>query len=507
MTNDILHLNQDDNLCIALMDLPAGQRIRSGNETITLQQDIPAGHKIALHAIQRGNFIKKYGCPIGIAKNNIEPGEHLHEHNIAMPTETLLNADSTIQNAIWKQEPGYFSFEGFRRVDNKVGTRNYIGIIPTVSCAASVGQFIADHFTPEILKKYPNVDGVAALGHFSGCGIEPNKISMKNLRRVITGYAQHPNFAAVLLIGLGCEKNQLDELCSPALINTNHNIRAFSIQQMGGTQKSVEKGISEIYRFLDTANHCCREKVSASNLVLGLECGGSDAFSGIYANPALGNAVDRLVMSGGTAILSETTEIYGAEHLLLARAKNRSVAEKLRRHITWWKNHAEIYGVTLNNNPTPGNKKGGLTNIIEKSLGAITKAGSTTLNQVYEYAEPVSEKGLLFMDSPGYDPMSITGMIASGANIICFTTGRGTVIGTKPSPCIKLASNSALYEHLSNDMDINCGDVANERDGLNSAGERIFRRILEVASGARVKSEFFPFGQNEFIPWQPGIFT
>jgi altronate hydrolase len=508
MTQPTLILHPDDNLCVALENLIIGQSIQTPNhDTVTISHDIPFGHKIALCNIKKGNLILKYGQPIGIAMTNIQAGEHLHVHNIELPPKAHFDYDTAFSKPDYEQSPQKYRFDGFVRPDKKVGTRNYIGIIATVSCAASVGKFIADYFTQNKLKAYPYVDGVVALGHFSGCGIEPNKLSIKYLRRVITGYALHPNFASVLVIGLGCEKNSIESLCDPDSLLLDNRVHTLSIQDKGGTQPAVKCGISMVTSFLDTANRCHRKSVDASHLILGLECGGSDAFSGIYANPALGNAVDRLINSGGTAILSETTEIYGAEHLLLTRAKNKEIAEKLQRYIHWWENHAKMHGVTLNNNPTPGNKEGGITNIFEKSLGAVTKAGTTTLNEVYDYAEPVKENGLVFMNTPGYDPMSITGMVAGGANIVCFTTGRGTVIGTKPSPCIKLASNSQIFKHLNHDMDINCGEVANEKDGLKVVGESIFRKILKVASGSRVKSENFPFGDYEFIPWQPGIFT
>jgi len=255
---------------------------------------------------------------------------------------------------------------------------------------------------------------------------------------------------------------------------------------------------------LPEANRVKREPVSAEHLTLALQCGGSDAYSGITANPSLGAAVDLLVRHRGTAILSETPEIYGAEHLLTRRAVSREVGEKLIERIRWWEAYTERNGGEMNNNPSPGNKAGGLTTILEKSLGAAAKGGTTKLCGVYRYAEPVTEKGFVFMDSPGYDPCSITGQVASGANIVCFTTGRGSVYGCKPAPSLKLATNTAMYERMDEDMDINCGSVVDAGVTIESVGERIFARLLEVASGSQTKSEQFGFGDDEFVPWQIG---
>jgi altronate hydrolase len=376
-----------------------------------------------------------------------------------------------------------------------------------VSCANSVAHFIASRVSDEDLSNYPHVDGVISLGHSSGCGMSPNDDSMLYLRRVISGYARHPNFAGVILVGLGCEKNQIVDICRNMNLESGSFLQAMNIQDIGGTTKAVDWGASMLREMLPTANKISRQILPASHLVLGLECGASDSFSGISANPALGAAADLLVRNGGTVLLSETPEVYGAEHLLTRRSTNRIVAEKLLELIEWWKEYTALHGTTLNNNPTPGNLKGGLTNILEKSLGAVAKGGTTNLNQVYHYGEKIIDKGLVFMDTPGYDIISITGMVAGGVNIICFTTGQGSVIGTKPVPCLKIASNQTMYSHLPEDMDINCGPVIAGKASITDMGEIIFNSILDTASGKKTKSEAHGFGGFEFIPWQRGVIT
>jgi altronate hydrolase len=320
----------------------------------------------------------------------------------------------------------------------------------------------------------------------------------------MAGYAYHPNFCGVVLMGLGCEVNQVDCLMDNMHLEEGLLLRAINIQKAGGTREAVRQGVEAVREMLPEANRVQRVALPASHIVLGLECGGSDAYSGISANPALGVAVDILVEQGGTAILSETPEIYGAEHLLTRRAVSRGVGEKLLERIRWWEEYTTRLGGEINNNPTPGNKAGGLTTILEKSLGAIAKGGTTNLVEVYGFAEAVSAQGLVFMDTPGYDVVSITGMIAGGANIICFTTGRGTVCGFKPVPTIKLASNTEMYERMSDDMDLNCGPILDGKATIQEMGEAIFRLILESASGKKTKSELFGFGDNEFVPWQIG---
>jgi altronate hydrolase len=395
-------------------------------------------------------------------------------------------------------------FQGFRRPSGKAGTRNYIAVLTSVNCSATVARQIARAFDGKAMEAYPNVDGVVAFVHGTGCGMAGSGEGIDTLRRTLMGYARHPNVGAVLMVGLGCEVNEIRRMSDIDPARSNQTLRTFDIQDAGGTKRAVDKGVEILQAMLPAANAARREPVPASELVLGLQCGGSDGYSGISANPALGAAADLLVRHGGTAILSETPEIYGAEHLLIRRASTPEVAENLLRRIRWWEDYTRRNGGEMNNNPSPGNKAGGLTTILEKSLGAAAKGGTTNLNGVYEYAEPITERGFVFMDSPGYDPCSATGQVASGANIISFTTGRGSVFGCKPAPSLKLATNSELYRRMPDDMDIDCGGILDGRMTVEAAGEAIFRRLLEVASGARTKSEEAGIGDDEFVPWQLG---
>ena len=465
-------------------------------------KSVPAGHKIAVRDLAQGQPVRRYNQIIGFAAKPIRAGEHVHVHNLAMGDfERDYAFCSAVKDTKYVEKPA--TFQGIVRKDGRVATRNYIGILTSVNCSATVARMIADHFRNR-LDEYPNVDGVVALTHKTGCGMAGEGEGMELLRRTMTGYARHPNFFAVLGIGLGCEANQINFWLSSSRLELSDKLQAFTIQEKGGTTKSVRDGIARVKELLPEANRVQREPVPASHLVLGLECGGSDGYSGISANPALGAAADLLVRHGGTAILSETPEIYGAEHLLTRRAVSRQVAEKLIARIRWWEDYTARNRMEMNNNPTPGNKAGGLTTILEKSLGAAAKGGTTNLVEVYEFAQPVEAKGLVFMDTPGYDPVSVTGHVAGGANVICFTTGRGSVYGCKPAPSLKLATNSRLYRHMEEDMDINCGTVVEGAETVEQAGEGIFRLVLDTASGRKSKSELLGFGEDEFAPWVVG---
>ena len=479
-------LHPDDDVVIARTDI----------------KSIPAGHKIAVRDIAQGAPVRRYNQIIGFASKPIRAGEHVHVHNLAMGDfERDYAFCTSVTQTRYEKQPA--TFQGIVRKDGRIATRNYIGILTSVNCSATVARMIADHFKNR-LDEFPNVDGVVALTHKTGCGMAGEGEGMELLRRTMTGYAKHPNFFAVLGIGLGCEANQLNFWLDASKLKLSDKLQAFTIQEKGGTTKSVRDGIARVKALLPEANRVQREPVPASHLVLGLECGGSDGYSGISANPALGAAADLLVRHGGTAILSETPEIYGAEHLLTRRAVSREVGEKLLARIRWWEDYTARNRMEMNNNPSPGNKAGGLTTILEKSLGAAAKGGTTNLVEVYEFAEPVAAKGLVFMDTPGYDPVSVTGHVAGGANVICFTTGRGSVYGCKPAPSLKLATNSRLYQHMEEDMDINCGTVVDGAETVEQAGERIFRLILDTASGKRSKSELLGFGEDEFAPWVVG---
>lgn len=499
----VIRLSTDDNVVVALSDFEPGAEIEEGK--IVVKNSIPARHKVAIEDISSGNFIRKYGQIIGVASKDIEAGEHVHTHNVAMSD---FNRDHKIGRAAVPtailSESEQAKFNGIIRETGQAGTRNFIGVLPTVACSATIGQYIAAAVGKEILDAYPHVDGIVGLNQTSGCGQAPSGDGFENLQRSLAGYANHPNFWGVLIVGLGCEVNQIDLLFKNMDLKPSVRLQTLDIQQTGGTQAAVKRGAEIIKDMLPAANQIKRQPLPASHLVVGLECGGSDAYSGITANPALGVAADLVVRNGGTAILSETTEIYGAEHLLTRRAANGEVAQKLIDLIHWWEDYTRKNGAVINNNPSPGNKAGGLTTILEKSLGAVAKGGSTNLMEVYRYAAPVRQKGLVFMDTPGYDLPSITGMVAGGANVICFTTGCGTVVGCKPVPVIKLASNSAMFNRMALDMDINCGGIAEGKKTVEEMGELIFQKILDTASGKKSKSEALGFGSNEFVPWQIG---
>jgi altronate hydrolase len=498
-----IRLNAEDNTAVAIADLQAGTVI--DKDGIVTRDAVPAGHKVATRRIAKGQNIYKSGHIIGAAIMDIQPGEHVHTHNVDISEYNReYTIDSEAKSTDYIPDSERAKFNGIVRDDGQVATRNYIGVLPSVACSASVSRYIADAFTDDILAAYPNVDGVVGITHTSGCGGPAYGEGFEILQRSLAGYARHPNFWGVLFVGLGCEVNQLELMLASTGLETSSRLQAFTIQESGGTEKTINRGVDMIKAMLPEANRVKRQSVSAANLVLGMECGGSDAYSGITANPALGEAADLVVRNGGTVILSETTEIYGAEHLLAQRAISPEVADKLIDLIDWWKTYTKINGAVINNNPTPGNKAGGLTTILEKSLGAVAKAGSARLMEVYRYAETVREKGFVFMDTPGYDLASITGMISGGANIVCFTTGCGTVLGCKPTPVLKLASNSSMYSKLSDDMDINCGVIATGEASVKEVGKAIFQEILETSSGKKTKSECYGYGDNEFVPWHIG---
>jgi len=506
----LVQLHPTDNVAIARQPIAANTAL----DLLTTTSDIPAGHKVALIAFAPGDRILKFGQIIGLASQPIAPGDHIHSHNMVAPTQdghtahgdlpTNLGAPSmtTASSSAWVGKhdadtalPDHFL--GYLRPNGRVGTRNYIGILTTVNCSATVAKRIAAHFTPERLAAFPNVSGVVALTHSTGCGMAGEGEAADVLRRTTAGYADHPNFADVLLLGLGCEMNQASNIVS---LSTRENVRSTTIQAEGGTRAAIARGIAEVEAMLPAANAVARTPQPLSELIIGLQCGGSDAWSGVTANPALGLAMDMLIAAGGSAILSETSEIFGAEHLLTARTSPEIAAQLLAR-VEWWQQYTARHGQVLDNNPSPGNKAGGLTTILEKSLGAVAKAGSTPLREVLEYAQPVTQHGLIFMDSPGYDPVSATGQIASGANLICFTTGRGSVFGAKPVPSLKLATTSGLFRRMNEDMDINCGTILDGTETLPEVATRIFETVIATASGKLTHSEELGFGEEEFQPW------
>ena len=501
-----IRLHPNDDVLIARSQLVSGSTV----ENIAVRGLIPPGHKIATHAIAQGAPVRRYNQIIGFASKAIAAGEHVHTHNLDMGPDKGDFARDYAYGADVKPEPARreASFMGIQRADGRVATRNYIGILSSVNCSATAARAIADHFSrqtnPAALAAFPHVDGVVALTHGTGCGMDSEGAGMKVLERTLAGYATHANFWGVLVVGLGCEANQINAWLAHSSLREGETLRVFNIQDTGGTRKTVAKGIALVQQMLPAANAVKREPCSASHITIGLQCGGSDGYSGISANPALGAAVDLLVAHGGTAILSETPEVYGAEHLLTRRAVRREVGEKLVQRIKWWEEYTRSNGGEMNNNPSPGNKAGGLTTILEKSLGAVAKGGTSNLQAVYEYAEPVRAHGFVYMDTPGYDPVSATGQVAGGANIICFTTGRGSAYGCAPSPSLKLATNSALWQRQEEDMDLNCGAIIDGSATIEQMGQRIFEMVLATASGQPSKSEQHGYGQNEFVPWQLG---
>ena len=501
-----IRLHPNDDVLIARSQLVGGTTV----EAIQVRGLIPAGHKVAVRHIAVGEPVRRYNQIIGFASKPIAPGDHVHSHNLWMGDDKGHFARDYAIGADVKPAPArrHASFMGYQRSDGRVATRNYIGVLSSVNCSATAARAIADHFSrqihPQALADYPHVDGVVALTHGSGCGMDSDGLGLQVLQRTLAGYATHANFCAVLVVGLGCESNQINAWLANSSLREGETLKVFNIQDTGGTRKTVDKGVALIQQMLPMANQARRTPCSAEHITIGLQCGGSDGYSGISANPALGAAVDLLVAHGGTAILSETPEIYGAEHLLTRRAVSAEVAQKLIARIAWWENYTAINNGEMNNNPSPGNKAGGLTTVLEKSLGGITKAGTSNLQEVYGYAEPVQAKGFVYMDTPGYDPVSATGQVAGGANMICFTTGRGSAYGCAPSPSLKLATNSALWRRQEEDMDINCGEILDSGVSVSDMGQRIFDLVLATASGAQSKSELHGYGQNEFVPWQLG---
>jgi altronate hydrolase len=499
----LIRLNDADNVAVARVDLDAGQSFVFGDKTLTVREPIRSGHKLALESIEVGQSVLKYGQVIGVSTKSIQAGDHVHEHNIEMVRS---QPDHGVGSAYRPVEivSDLATFQGIQRADGRIGTRNYLGVISNVNCSATVCRHIAQAIQEQSLREFPHMDGVVAITHGSGCGMSGSGEGLSLLRRTLRGYADHPNFAGVLLVGLGCEVNQLAPLVEMLGKRDPGLFATLTIQDEGGTRETIAAGVAILRAMLPIANRATRSTVSASHLTVGLQCGGSDGYSGISANPALGAAVDLLVRHGGCAILSETPEIYGAEHLLTARAATPDVAEKLMRRVRWWEDYTHKHGGDMNNNPSPGNKAGGITTILEKSLGAVAKAGSTGLMAVYEYAEPVREHGLVFMDTPGYDPVSATGQVAGGANLICFTTGRGSTYGCKPTPSLKLATHTALFQRMKMDMDFDCGGIVDGHMSIAQAGQQLFDLMLATASGQATQSELNGLGDNEFLPWQLG---
>jgi altronate hydrolase len=500
-TPRVIRLASEDNVVVAVDPIPAGTAVAGA----TASQRIPRGHKMASTPIGEGAPVRKYGQVIGFASRAIAPGEWVHEHNVVLHdfARDYRFAEDAKNDEVLPPELRA-TFQGYLRPDGRTGTRNYLGILTSVNCSATVAKLIAEAVNRAgILDEYPQIDGVVPFVHGTGCGMGSKGEGWDVLQRTQMGYATHPNLGAALMVGLGCETFQIERLKKEYGLVEGEHFQSMTIQATGGTRKTIVEGVERIKAMLPVAARAARETRPASEITLALQCGGSDGYSGITANPALGAAVDLLVKHGATGVLAETPEIYGAEHLLTRRAVNASVGEKLVARIRWWEDYTARNHGEMNNNPSPGNKAGGLTTNLEKSLGAAAKGGTTTLRAVYEYAEPVREKGFVFMDTPGFDPVGATGQVAGGCNVMCFTTGRGSAFGCKPVPSIKLATNTIVYDNMVEDMDVNCGDIL-EGVSLEAKGREIFDKVLAVASGEHTKSEDLGYGDLEFVPWQIG---
>ncbi|MEQ5828651.1 altronate dehydratase [Sulfitobacter sp. NFXS29] len=497
-------LSPTDNVVVATSAVPQGAVLPQ--DGLRANHDTPQGHKIAMRPIQQGAPILKFDTVIGYAAEDIAAGDWLHSHNIkfdAVYKDYAFARDYTPTDLLPPSDRAQFM--GIRRANGRVGTRNYIGLFVTVNCSATVARKIANYFDEERMEAWENVDGVIPFIHESGCGMELTGEPMDLLRRTLSGYIRHPNLAGAVVLSLGCERNNLAQFFEEEGLAEGKMLRTITMQHVGGTARAIADGKDAVREMLDQANAVRREPCSAEHITIGMQCGGSDGLSGLSANPGLGVAADILVRHGGTAILSETPEIFGVEHLLTRRARSEEVGRKLVERMDWWLEHTKGRDTQINGVVSPGNQAGGLANVLEKSLGGAKKSGSTGLMEVYRYAEPVTQKGLVFMDTPGFDPVSATGQIAGGANLICFTTGRGSCFGSYPSPTIKLASNTPLFTKMQDDMDINCGSVIDGELSLEELGQAIFERILAIASGEQSKSEALGVGEEEFAPWPIGV--
>lgn len=499
-----LRLSDTDRVAVALRELAAGEAI--GDGAIRAVQPVPAGHKVALAPIPAGAEVRKLGQIIGHAVREIAPGEHVHRHNLAAgPSGAERGIGTDRHAAALLPESEAAAFEGILREDGSVATRNYIGVLITVNCSATVARHIAESFrAPGSLAGYPNVDGVVALTHRSGCGMASEGEAMDMLRRAIAGFARHPNFAGALIVGLGCEANQMKRLVEAERLAIGGRVHAFVMQESGGTAATVREGVERIKAMLPAANAVRRVRVPARHLKLGLQCGSRGPFCALTANPALGAAADLLVRNGGTVVLSGTPEVHGGEELLLRRAASREAGEKLLARLRWWEGYAATDGGLVDNAPSAEDEAGGSSTILEKCLGTAAMGGTSDLAEVYRFAEPAAAPGLVFMDTPGFGPVSVTGQVAGGCNVLALSTSGGECFGCKPAPSLRLASDTPTYRRMREDMDLDCGGILDGTASVEETGERIFRLILETASGRRTQSEAFGLGEDEFAPWRLG---
>ena len=508
MTDYLLRLSDGDDVAIARNDIdPSATLAAPGGGALRVHTGIPRGHKVALHDISAGSLVRKYGHVIGVATAEIRAGDHVHVHNLAMPesASALASGGASPQGLPVIPERLRRTFAGIRRPSGAIATRNYVGVLTTVNCSATVARQIVRRTEDEVAALHgQGVDGVVALTHGTGCGMASRGEGWDVFQRTLRGYARHPNIGALVVLGLGCEVNAVSALMADLGLDGELPVESFTIQDAGGTAAAIARGETLVRGMAQDLCGTGREEVGVEHLVLGLQCGGSDAFSGLTANPALGVASDLLVAAGGTSVLGETPEVYGAEQMLAERAVRPEVGEALLHRIDWWERYTASQGTTLDGNPSPGNKEGGITTILEKSLGAVAKGGCSPLAAVCGYADPIPRPGFVFMDTPGYDPVSVTGMVAGGANVICFTTGRGSVFGSRPVPTVKLATNSGLAMRMAGDIDLDCSGVVEDGVSLEEMGARVYDLLLDTASGRRTFSEELGLGGEEFVPWQLG---
>jgi arabinonate dehydratase len=498
-------VNPDDNVAVVKNTALAGLNVLlPSGESVIVKQSVPLGHRFAISDIPSGEFVRQYGQPIGTSLG-ITKGDWVTHDNMTDDVPVVRNLSENLQTP----PPDYFesdeirSFMGFRRADGRVGTRNYLLIVPTSMCAsheASQISIMAEfmHYSRE---KFPNVDGVVAIPHNKGCGCQDGS-TLDVMMRTLSNYADHPNVGGVILIDLGCEKTNLSYV-ERYLTRREKPIQKpmfkIGIQDVGGTQAAIELGLKEVQRMLPEINKCVREEFLVSELVLGVKCGSSDGFSGISANPSLGYCSDLLVKSRGTVLLTEVPEFCGAEHILANRAKDVTTGRKIYAMVDWYKDYASKFGAVLNQNPSTGNKAGGLLNITIKSLGAIAKAGTTRIEDCIEYAETPQARGINLMQGPGYDQESTPGLVAAGATVVVFTTGNGTTIGNAITPVIKLASNNRVFEKMSRDLDVSAGNVIEGTESIAEVGSRLFEHIRRVASGEiQTKAEILKHREFQF---------
>jgi altronate hydrolase len=514
----VLLLHPDDDVAVAMTDLAPGDLVEVTGRPVPVLGHVAAGHKISVRDLPTGSVVRKYGQVIGVTTAEVGRGDHVHVHNLGMPSD---------DSSIWEQADAdrrashrantmggagtnpaipadvRKTFQGIRRQDGSVATRNYVGVLTTVNCSATVARQIVRR-SEDFVETIDGVDGVVALTHTSGCGMSNSGEGFDLLRRTLAGYSGHPNIGGLIVVGLGCEVNTVSSLVAQLGVAAHVPVESYTIQDVGGTVAAIDHGVHAVRSMATRLAGTQRSEVGVEHLVLGLQCGGSDGWSGLTANPALGVASDLLVALGATTVLGETPEIYGAEHLLAARAVSPHVADALLERIRWWQNYTRSQGATLDGNSSPGNKAGGITTILEKSLGAVAKAGQSPLSAVCSYADPIPRSGLCFMDTPGYDPVSVTGMVAGGATLICFTTGRGSVFGSRPAPTVKLSSNAQTARRMAGDIDLDCSPIVNDALSVRETGRQVYHLLLEVASGQRSASESLGLGGEEMVPWQLG---